>query len=340
MNTHTQKNVTLAQKVAALKQAGIYPDPTPVVETIETHMSWVFLTRQFAYKLKKPVRYDFLDFSTLDLRQQNCETEVRLNRRLAGDVYLGVVPLTVDGKGELSLGNQGQVVDWLVKMKRLPRELMLDQKIKKNHLTVDQFRLVAETMTHFYQQSVRQPISYQQYRQRLIREMRVNESALMELDSAVSKAEIKNLFQQQQKFFDQHGEMLEQRVREGHLVEAHGDLRPEHVCLSDPPIIIDCLEFNLDLRTLDPVDELSFLEMECEAMGVAEPAREILRTYQLISGDEPPGQLIAFYKAYRACLRARLSILHIRELPPEQWKKWQQRTRTYLRIAKKYTQMM
>ncbi len=105
---------TLEAKLAFLKQAAAYPEPTSRVDAIETHMSWVFLTDTHAYKLKKPVRYDYLDFSTIEARHLDSEMEVRLNRRLAAEVYLGVIPLVCDATGVMGLGGAGETIDWLV----------------------------------------------------------------------------------------------------------------------------------------------------------------------------------------------------------------------------------
>ncbi|MGB3777731.1 MAG: hypothetical protein WA960_05190 [Tunicatimonas sp.] len=120
----------LEEKVYFLSQSTPYPKPTKQVVTKETHMSWVFLTDRHVYKLKKPVKYDFLDYSTLSARRFYCKEEVRLNRRLAEPVYLGTVPLTVNGSAWLQLGGKGTVIDWLVKMQRLPNENMLDEAIR------------------------------------------------------------------------------------------------------------------------------------------------------------------------------------------------------------------
>jgi aminoglycoside phosphotransferase family enzyme len=125
---------TLSDRVAFLSCPETYPDPPERVEPIETHMAWVFLSEQHAWKLKKPVRTRSLDFSTVEARRRDCLLEVELNQRLAPGVYQGIVPLTVDASGRLHLasgsdGPQGAVVDWLVQMRRLPRALMLDARI-------------------------------------------------------------------------------------------------------------------------------------------------------------------------------------------------------------------
>src|SRR3569833_1843809 len=133
--------VSLEAKLAFLRQPSHHPGLFHRIEAIETHMSWVFLTERFAYKLKKPVRYELLDFRTIETRQYFCEEEVRLNRRLAGDVYIGTVRLVLDAHGHLQLGGEGKAADWLVKMRRLPADRMLDHEIKSGMANQEIMRL-------------------------------------------------------------------------------------------------------------------------------------------------------------------------------------------------------
>src|SRR5574341_2429097 len=119
----------IREKVAFLSKPESYPAPTRTVETKETHMSWVFLTDTQAWKLKKPVRLDYLDFSDPEARRRNCEQEVRLNRRLAPEVYLGIAPLILDRQGKMRLEGEGEPIDWLVVMRRLPAARLLDRAI-------------------------------------------------------------------------------------------------------------------------------------------------------------------------------------------------------------------
>ena len=258
---------TLEAKVSFLSRPGSYPDPPRKVEPIETHMSWVFLTDRHAYKLKKPVRHDFLDFSSLAARKADCEAELRLNRRLAPNVYLGTVAMTFDDKGDLSLDAEGRVVDWLVKMRRLPRDKMLDQAIKAG--TVDQadIRKVAEALAQFYIGAVPVEISPADYRARLQRDIRDNEAALLDTEYGLPKAQIRAAASTLQMCLDQAPDLFDRRVQEARIIEAHGDLRAEHVCLNRHPVFIDCLEFKRDFRVLDPLDELSFLALDCTRLG-------------------------------------------------------------------------
>jgi len=156
----------IEEKVAFLSKPETYPNHVERVETKQTHMSWVFLTDTNAWKLKKPVRTEFLDFSTPKARRFDCEEEVRLNRRLARDVYQGVVPLTVNSQGDLQLGGHGEPVDWLVRMRRLPAERMLDQLIARKDVSEPDISILASVLVAFYGKAPPIRITASQYRKR------------------------------------------------------------------------------------------------------------------------------------------------------------------------------
>lgn len=327
----------LAAKVAALRAPAAYPEHCARIEVIETHMSFVFLTERYAYKLKKPVRYEFLDFSTCEARRRNCLEELRLNRRLAGDVYIAVVPLVRALDGGLYLEGEGETVDWLVKMRRLPAERMLESTIRHGTLTREAIRQVAILLASFYRESVPERLTGRHYLQRLAQAVRANQAALAEPAFGLARARVQALHEAQRALLTRRSAWFARRAEEGRIVDGHGDLRPEHVCLLTPPVIFDRLEFNRQFRLVDPADELASLAVECERLGASIVEPELFRVYEEVTGDRPGPTLLAFYKTYRACLRAKLAIWHLRELPPEQWPKWQQRADEYLELAQKYT---
>src|SRR3989338_11695711 len=165
-------------KVALLRQPQTYPEKPARVDVVETHMSWVFLTPQHAFNLKTPVRYDYLDFSTLAARKKNCEEEVRLNQRLAPGVYRGVVALTMDARGEMQIEGQCEVVDWLVKMRRLPAERMLDYLIRHRTLEPVETHVVAEILAYFYRECIPVKTSGGEYHRQYEHNVRTNYEAL------------------------------------------------------------------------------------------------------------------------------------------------------------------
>ncbi len=326
-------------KVALLLQARTYPEAPSRIELVETHMSWVFLAGCYAYKLKKPVRHDFLDFSTLAARHRNCLEEVRLNRRLAWDVYLDIVSLAVDFAGHVRLEGAGEVIDWLVKMRRLPADRMLDFQIRQHTVKSDDIQRLALRLCAFYRQAPAAAISSEDYRRQFAEDIRLNWRKLRDPLHELPEPLLAALHQGQLNLLSWEPALFDRRVAERRIVEAHGDLRPEHICLEAEPVIFDCLEFNRRFRTLDVVDELGFLGMECERLDAAFIDRSILDTYRRECQDNPPQRLLAFYKSYRACLRARLAIWHIHELDRAEWPKWQRLARQYLHLAERYSRL-
>jgi len=260
--TNSTVNIDTATKVAFLRQPASYPHYNPghafTVDVIQTHMSWVFLSEHFVYKLKKSVRFEFLDFSTLERRHHDCLEEVRLNQRLAPGIYLGVVPLTIDAAGRLQLEGEGGAVDWLVKMQRLPREYMLDQVIAARRVEAAEVRTFARLLAGFYRHAEAVSITPHDYRQRFEQNIDAYTNTLLKPTYGLSHNQITIIKRTLQQFLSDKAELFDARVSTQRIVEAHGDLRPEHICLIDPPVIIDCLEFNRALRLLDPADELPF----------------------------------------------------------------------------------
>ncbi len=326
----------LAAKVASLTVPAAYPEHCVRIEVIETHMSFVFLTERHAYKLKKPVRYEFLDFSTLEARRRYCLEELRINRRLAGDVYIAVVPLVRTPDGSLRIEGEGETVDWLVKMRRLPAERMLDAVIQRRALHKEELHQVAVMLASFYREGTPERLGGEQYLRRLMQAVRANQAALAEPAFGLEQRRVRSLHEAQLALLARRAQWFARRAQVGRIVDGHGDLRPEHVCLLSPPVIFDRLEFNRLFRLVDPVDELASLALECERLGASVVEAELFRVYGEVTGDRFGETLVAFYKTYRACLRAKLAIWHLRELPRLQWPKWQDRSNEYLLLAEKY----
>lgn len=326
----------IGAKLAFLSRPEAYPGATERVEVLETHMSWVFLTERFVYKLKKPVHYEFLDFRTIQARRHNCEEEVRLNRRLAPETYLGVVPLTKGRDGKLRLGGLGQPVDWLVKTHRLPRFRMLDQAIASRSVREPQIRNVALFLAEFYRDAPPVAMTPRAYRERLNSEITANLRHLRDPVYDLPGDLVETACRAQLDFLESHPELFDRRVRDRRIIEAHGDLRPEHICLGPSPQIIDCLEFKGEFRVLDPADELSFLSLECERLGARFIGELVFEVYRDVTEDAPAEDLIFFYKSYRACLRAKIAAWHLREPDVREPEKWPVLARTYLELAGSY----
>jgi aminoglycoside phosphotransferase family enzyme len=330
------KAADLATKVRFLKRRASYAERPKQVASIETHMSWVFLTDEHAYKLKKPVRQPFLDFGTVEARRRNCALELRLNRRLAPDVYLGLVPIRIDKSGRLSLEGSGEIVDWLVKMRRLPAERTLGHAIAHRTVRPAELRRVVAALARFYRGAPKARIAKNSYRRRFEANIRTNRSELSKPRWRLPIELVRKATEAQLAFLRRRSRLLDARVRDRRIVEAHGDLRPEHVYLGPKPVITDCLEFNRAFRILDPADELAYLALECEMLGDAETGRRLLDLYEELSRDRPPDPLLRFYMSERACLRAKLAIWHLKDRTLRHRAKWRRKALRYLRLACSY----
>lgn len=323
---------TLDQKVAFLGWPGAYSPPVENVVRRETHMSWVFLAGERVYKLKKPVRFPYLDFSTLRLREAACWAELRLNQRLAPDVYLGVLPLVMTERG-LSLGGSGTIVDWLVVMRRLDESQTLERRIQDGCVETWQLDRLAATLVQFYRRAV--PVLSRPGRclADWQRNVSYNRRVLLDPRFECPVGLVRRADGVLRRFLSRRRKLLVERVRKRRIIDGHGDLRPEHIWLGDPVKIIDCLEFNPSLRAVDPVDEIAFLSLECERLGAAWVGEYVKRRVFRGLRDRPFEELFLFYRCHRATLRARLAVAHLLEPNPRTPEKWPHLARTYLRIA-------
>jgi aminoglycoside phosphotransferase family enzyme len=323
---------SLAEKVAFLSRPDAYPHRVDAVVVRETHMSWVFLAGPRVYKLKKPVRFPYLDFSTLARRETACRAELRLNRRLAGDVYVDVLPLTAARHG-LALAGSGVVVDWLVVMRRLDERCMLDHAIAAHRVDERALDRLVTLLAHFYRHAAPIRMTGAAHLADWRKSIADNRRGLSDPRAQVPAGLASFIDGVQERFVARFGSLLAARAASGHIVDAHGDLRPEHIWLGCEPRIIDCLEFNDKLRANDPFDEIAFLTLECERLGAAWVARYLRRRLVRAVRDAPPAALFAFYRCHRATLRARLAVAHLFEKDVRTPEKWPAQARDYLHLV-------
>ena len=335
-NSFSETTISIHEKVDFLKQPKVYPEYVNEVETKETHMSWVFLAGNFVYKLKKPIKYKFQDLSTIELRHKNCLEEVRLNQVLAKDIYLKVLPLVLGEDGKLHLEQEGQIVDWLIKMKRIPDEHMLDYAIKSHQVKEEQIKEAAKFLADFYKSSTSVEIFPDQYKKKLEQEIIESYKELLNQDFNLPLIQIESIHKILLRFLFNHSFLFDRRISNKKIIEAHGDLRPEHIRIVPYPVIIDRLEFSRELSVLDPAEELSYLAMECEKIGSSRIGQIFFDTYLKESGDLIPEELILFYKGKRAFLRAYLVARHIAEPAYKDKSKWFNLANAYLNLAEKY----
>lgn len=323
----------LRAKIDCLSRPETYPGGVLAVETIETHFAWVFLAGRFAYKMKKPLRFRELDLTTLATRRANCELEIALNRRLAPTVYVGTVPLC-DLGGRLSLEGSGTPVEWLVKMHKLPRERALDCLAAKGNVDDAQLRGLLERLARFYATAVRAPWDGLAYRRAMAQEVEHTADELAQPRLALDVAYVERIAIELLRRIAANAPAFHSRIAEGRIIDAHGDLRPEHVFLLPEPQVIDCLEFSADLRLLDSAAEIAFLALECDRLGQPDVGNRVLAHYRECAHDGCDAELLEFYRALRAFVRAKVAAWHLEEdVTPEAHSEWQRRTRWYLHEA-------
>jgi len=315
---------TLDAKVAFLRGLCRRDD-----EVIETHFAWVFLIGDRVWKLRKPVRRDTMDYSSLEARRLDSLAEIRLNRRLAPDVYLGTATLTLADSGRLAIDGPGAIVDWLVCMRRLDRARLLEAQLAKGPVKPEALRPVVHLLAGFYRAAAPAISDGPAFVARIGRQVEANHRVLAPAGVAGNE----ELSALQREFIAKHSSLLAQRADGGCVVEAHGDLRPEHIYLDDAPAIIDCLEFDRDLRVLDRAEELSFLHLECARIGHEATGRALLRGCLAELADHATDALLHFYRSHRATTRAKLYVWRASEPDGDTPGQWLDRAGGYVRSA-------
>lgn len=284
------------------------------VERVETHISWVFLVGDDVWKLKKPVDFGFLDFTTAALRREACEAEVRLNRRLAPDVYLGVADLYRRADGSWAVGEAGpgdEVVDSAVHMKRLPDAWRADVQLAAGLLDHAAVERIAARLARFHD-GCREDAETAAFGTAAAIAVNVEENvaqAAAHLPELLTPEEAAEITTRQRRFLAEQEARLEARIADGRVRDGHGDLRLEHVYLppSAPVLALDCIEFNDRFRYADVASDLAFLAMDLTSHGRPDLAEHLLGTYARLTNDYDLYGVVDFYEAYRAWVRGKIA---------------------------------
>ena len=330
---------SLEERLAFLRHGGNYPNHPRRVECIETHFAWVFLAGRFAFKLKKPTRQANMDYRSLASRRAGCFKEVQLNRRLAGDVYLGALPLRRTGGHALVLGPGTGAVDWLIKMRRLSAARMLDRLIARRTLRPCELERVAAHLVAFFKKAHARPFSPQAYLTRLRRRAARTTSELSAARVGLDRRRLRLLYRAQLDFIaSQRGAL---GLRGAQVIDGHGDLRPEHIFVGPRGCrVIDCLEFDAELRRVDPADEMAFLMLECGRIGARRAGQRLLVLYKRRRPDPVPDAIVHFYACQQALTRAKIAAWHLKD-PEFQTQRylWSARTRRYVSAASRHIRL-
>lgn len=332
----------LSELIEGLAESAAYPNAVADVEVRQTHISVVFFAGEYVYKIKKPVQLGFLDFSTLERRRHFCEEEVRLNRRLAPAVYLGVVPVVRSGLS-LRVEAQGEVVEWAVKMLRLPEDATLQKRVQRDEVSADLVAALARKVAAFHASSEQGEHIANFGRFDVVagnaRENFAQAAPL--IGSTLSQAVYDRLRALNEEALARLQPHIQNRAQRGVPRDTHGDLHLDHVYIfpdKQPPadlVIIDCIEFNERFRFADPVADMAFLVMDLCYHGRRGLARQFAEEYFQASGDDDGRALLPFYCAYRAAVRGKVEGFELseKEIPEAARAKTKAKSRAHWLLA-------
>jgi aminoglycoside phosphotransferase family enzyme/predicted kinase len=293
--------------IEALLEPRAYPDSPEKVTLQQTHISYLFFTPNYVYKVKKPVDFAFLDFSTLNKRLHFCKEEVRLNRRLAPDVYLGVVPITEGGEG-VSIEGEGEALEYAVKMRRLPAETMLEEMIKRETVTGPIIERVAEAVASFHKKAETNERISSFGRPEMVKNNTDENFAQTQnyIGRTITRKQYDDIKAYTDGFLSSNRGEFTKRVEEGFIKDCHGDMHTEHISISDGIQVYDCIEFNERFRYSDIVADSAFLSMDLDYHNRHDLTRAFDNAYFLSTGDKHGRMLLDFYKCYRAFVRGKV----------------------------------
>jgi hypothetical protein len=295
--------------VGSMMDPTFYPQPVEHVELIQTHISYIFIAGDFVYKVKKPVNFGFLDFTSLEKRQYFCEKEIELNRRLAPQAYLEVIPVYADSLGKLRLGKgPGEIVEYTVMMIKLPQDRMLKHLLSKKKAGIPEMKRIAEKIAHFHSKADTGGNIDEMGRADLVKfNWDENfEQTKKYIDVVLTLEKYDFIHDYVHSFMEREKFLFERRIIEQKIRDCHGDLHLEHICLTDGIVIFDCIEFNERFRYSDTASEVAFLAMDLDFNGYSNYADVFVEKYIEKSGDRDLALLLNFYRCYRAYVRAKV----------------------------------
>jgi aminoglycoside phosphotransferase family enzyme/predicted kinase len=321
-----------------LQQPEMYPEGTSQVGMRETHISWVYITDHYVYKVKKPIDLRFLDFSTLDKRKFYCEQELRLNRRLSTSTYLDVVPLR-QRHGGVCLDGDGPIVDYAVKMNRLSEDHLLETLLRRGELSHTLVSGLAERLAAFHRDH---PLPSTERTYGTLDVVREDwEENFSQTEIFIGQTIAQDVYDQivsaVRTFMHQYADWFAQRVEQAQIRDCHGDLRAEHIYVDNGAFqIIDCIEFNHRFRYIDVASEVAFLAMDLDRLGAPDAARQFVQAYVQASGDVELYRMLEFYGCYRAYVRAKVTSMRVETASPRHREDLIRLAETYFSMARRY----
>jgi len=325
--------------VRALLESQVYPHKPQKIELVQTQMSFIFLTGEYVYKIKKPVNLGYLDYTTLEKRHYFCHQELELNRRLCPSAYLAVVPI-IDEKSRLSIEGRGKAIEYAVKMKQLPQDRMMDVLLLRGEVTVEMVTRVAERLVGFHHKAETNQKIAAFGRLDVIRQNTDENFAQTEkyIGSSITTDQYQHIKNYTANFIASKTSLFDKRVTEGKIRDCHGDLHAAHVCFTENICIYDCIEFNDRFRYSDVASEIAFLAMDLDRYQQSDLSQHLVNTYVKLGHDEELLKLLNFYKCYRAYVRGKVESFKLddRYIPEEEKTKVLTAARSYFQLAESY----
>jgi aminoglycoside phosphotransferase family enzyme len=291
-----------------LQNPATLPDSTASVAVVQTHISIVFVADDFVYKMKKPVNFGFLDFSTLEKRKYYCQREVELNSRLSRDLYLDVLPVTIGETGHTLRKTEGEPVDYVVRMKRIPDDRLMKSLFARNEIAENHLRQIAEVVAKFHSHAATSPEieAFGAPERFKINTDENFDQVSRYIGITIPERQFRLLKSWTEEFFQSNRSLFMERIAQARIRDCHGDLHMEHICLTEELPIFDCIEFNDRFRYSDTIADIAFLLMDLEYHGGSDLAETLWRYYKLLAREEDADALLLFYKVYRAFVRGKV----------------------------------
>lgn len=295
--------------ITSLLKPDAYPHPADGIELIQTHISYVLLAGAYAYKIKKPASFGFVDYSTLELRRRYCEEEVQLNRRLCDDVYLGVTPIVRTRDG-VRMSGDGAPEEYAVQMRRVPDERTLPRLIEHGAASDEDVRRVARTIAAFHASAERsEAIAAFGRASAVLANWHENfEQTRGYIGATITQEAFDAIHAYVTGFLADHGDLFERRADDGRVRDGHGDLRCDSIAIHEDGriCVMDCIEFSDRLRYGDVAADIGFLAMDLDARGRADLADELIGAYIDTTRDETLPLVLPFYRCYRTYVRGKV----------------------------------
>ncbi len=325
--------------VSFLESPASYPHRPPEVRSIQTHISWVFIARPFVFKVKKPVNFGFLDFSTLEKRRHFCERELELNRRLCPDIYLGVVPIYESASG-FSFNGEGEIAEYSVKMRELPSGWFLSELLAKNLVGEKEINRVIFCLHRFYESEKPDPKIEEWGTPERLKISTDENFAQVEpfTGKTISPAALGAIRHFTNSFYAANKDLFRERIRQRRIRDCHGDLHLDHIHITpEATTIFDCIEFNDRFRFIDIANDLAFLAMDFDFEGRRDLANLLLQTAAREFRDPEMLNVSDFYKCYRAFVRGKVESIQAVEPETVNLGQHLKQAARYFRLALRYT---